>query len=428
MKFGRPQTGQRKPSAGGRHFTTQGWVTPSLVGLLSVGLLIAAYERGHGNLHKLKTKVDPQPPAEVMPAGPGGQDPIRLSRSATAIGRGAELISATFLPGRGMNVLQVTALIPGHGEVPLLVSPQIASAAGVLNGQDEDANGSASTSLGGAILVPWAQRLSGSSTSTAGVLSTNWNGKRLSFPAENEGSNMSVEGLLLNRGADSVKSDVLPDGQSVVAVFHAGDFSGNWLSTIEVPVQAELTAHDLDITVTAKNTGQQPAPFGVGWHPFFAIPSGDRADALLSLPSQTVMEVNTQSGLPTGRMVSVANSALDLSKTGGTKLGTAPIHETYTSLLSGVGTGPMAELSDPSYNYRLSVIPLTPDITSMRVIAPADKDWVSIGPNTNLDDPFGPEWDNPENAGMITLAPGATLRWKVRVEISQLGTSSTVVN
>jgi aldose 1-epimerase len=428
MKFGRPQTGQRKSSPGGRHFSTQGWLTPSLIGLLSVALLIAAYERGHGNFHKLKTKVDPQPPAEVMPQGPGGQDAVRLSRSATSIGRGAELISATFLPGRGMNVFQVTALIPGHGEVPLLVSPLIASVAGVLNGQQDDANGSASTSLGAAILLPWAQRLSGSSTSTAGVLSTNWNGKRLSFPAENAGSNMSVEGLLLSRGADSVKSDVLPDGQSVVAVFHAGDFSGNWLSTIEVVVEAELTAHDLDITVTAKNTGQQPAPFGVGWHPYFAIPSGNRADALLSVPSQTIMEVSKQSGLPTGRMLSVANSAQDLSKSGGTKLGTTPIDAVYTSLLSGVGSGPMAELSDPSYNYRLSVIPLTPDITSMRVIAPADKGWVSIGPNTNLDDPFGPEWDNPENAGLITLAPGATLKWKVRLEISQLGASSTVAD
>src|SRR6202789_2742630 len=317
MKLGIPQTGQRKRSAGGGHYSAQGWVTPSLVGLLSVALLIAAFERGHGNFHKLKTKVDPQPPADVMPAGPGGQDPVRLSRSGTSIGRGAELISATFLPGRGMNVFQITALIPGHGEVPLLVSPQIASAAGILNGQEDDANGSGSTSLGGAILLPWAQRLSGSSTSTSGVLSTNWNGKRLSFPAENAGSNMSVEGLLLSRGADTVKSDVLPDGQSVTAVFHAGDFSGNWLSTVEVMVEAQLTAHDLDLSITAKNTGQQPAPFGAGWHPFFAIPSGDRPNALLSIPSQTVMEVNRQSGMPTGRMVSVTGSALDLSHLGG---------------------------------------------------------------------------------------------------------------
>ena len=424
MKLGRPKIGQRESSAEGRHYSTRGWLTPSLVGLLSLALLAAAYERGHGNLEKLKTRVNPQPPPEVLPTGPGGQDPIRLSRSATSIGKGIELISATFLPGRGMNVFQITALIPGHGEVPLLVSPMLASATGILNGQDDDANGSASTTLGGAVLLPWAQRLSGTSTSTQGTLSTNWNGKRLSFPAENPGSNMSVEGLLLSRAADSVKSDVLPDGQSVIAVFHAGDFSGNWLSTIDVTVEAQLTAHDLDLTVTAQNTGQQPAPFGVGWHPFFAIPSGDRSNALLSLPSQTIMEVNKQSGKPTGRMVSVTGKDGDLSKSGGTKLGLTPIGATYTSLLSGVASGPVAELSDPSYNYRLSVIPLTPDITSLRVIAPGDKPWVSIGPNTNLDDPFGPEWDSPENAGMITLAPGATLRWKVRIEISQLGAST----
>jgi galactose mutarotase-like enzyme len=424
MKLARPQTGQRNPSAEGRHFSTRGWLTPSLVGLLSVGLLFAAFERGHGNFQKLKGRVDPQPVEEVSPPGPGGQDPIRLSRSATSIGKGVELISATFLPGRGMNVFQITALIPGHGEVPLLVSPLLASATGILNGQDDDANGSASTTFGGAVLLPWAQRLSGSSTNTQGTLSTIWNGKRLSFPAENAGSNMSVEGLLLNRGADSVKSDVLPDGQSVIAVFHAGDFSGNWLSTIDVTVEAQLTAHDLDLTVTAHNTGQQPAPFGVGWHPFFAIPSGNRADALLSIPSQTIMEVNKESGKPTGRMQSISGKDIDFSRTSGTKLGSLPINATYTSLLSGVASGPVAELTDPSYNYRLSVIPLTQDITSMRVISPGDKAWVSIGPNTNLDDPFGPEWDSPENAGMITLAPGASLRWKVRLEISQMGASA----
>ncbi|MGA7156802.1 MAG: aldose 1-epimerase [Acidobacteriaceae bacterium] len=421
MNLARPQSGQRKPSSGGRHFTTRGWLTPGLVGLLSVALVFAAFERGHGNLHKLKTKVDPQPPAEILPTGPGGQDPVRLSRSATTIGRGAELISATFLPGRGMNVFQITALIPGHGEVPLLVSPQLAMANGILNGQEDDANGAGSTTLGGAILAPWAQRLSGSSTATPGVLGTDWNGRRLSFPAENAGSNMSVEGLLLNRGADSVKSDVLPDGQSVTAVFHAGDFSGNWPSTVEVTVQAQLTAHDLDLTVTAKNTGQQPAPFGIGWHPFFAIPSGNRADALLTIPSQTIMEVNHQSGIPTGRMTSVAGTAEDFYHSGGTKLGTTPISATYTNLISGVGTGPVAELTDPAYNLKMSLIPLTPDITSMKVISPAEKAWVTIEPNTNLDDPFGPEWDNPENAGMITLAPGAVIRWKVRLEISQLG-------
>jgi aldose 1-epimerase len=419
------KTGRRKPLQGGRHFSTRGWVTPSLVGILCLGLLTAAYERGHGNLHKLKTRVNPPPPQEVTPPGPGGQDPVRLSRSATSIGKGAEFISAAFLPGRGMNVFQITALIPGHGEVQLMASPALTSAAGVLNGQDEDANGAASTSLGGAILAPWAQSLSGEPTSTPGMLQTVWNGRRLTFPAANSRSSMSVEGLLLNRGADSVKSDVLPDGQSALAVFHAGDFSGSWPSTVDVTVQAELTAHDLDLTITATNTGQQPAPFGIGWHPLFAIPSGNRADALLRIPSQTTIEIDRRSGMPTGKTMEVGDTISDFSRAGGTRLGMDSLNQTYANLKSNEGSGPVAELSDPAYNFKLSVIPLTASITNMRVIAPSDKSWVSIGPNTNLDDPFGPEWGNPENAGMITLAPGATLRWKVRVEISLLGVPSS---
>lgn len=188
-------------------------------------------------------------------------------------------------------------------------------------------------------------------------------------------------------------------------------------------MQAQLTSHDLDLTVTATNTGQQPAPFGIGWHPYFAIPSGDRTDALLKIPSRTIMELDRKTGRPTGKMADVGGSANDFARTGGAKLGLDSLSETYTDLLPDVASGPIAEIRDPAYNYELSVIPLTPSITNMRVIAPADKPWVSIGPNTNLKDPFGPEWGDPKNAGMVMLAPGESLRWKVRVEISVIGTA-----
>jgi hypothetical protein len=39
-----------------------------------------------------------------------------------------EFLSVTLLPGRGMNVLQITAYIPGKGEVNLLASPSIEGA------------------------------------------------------------------------------------------------------------------------------------------------------------------------------------------------------------------------------------------------------------------------------------------------------------
>lgn len=421
MNFAARKNSPQRGSPAKRHYSTSGWVTPGIVAFVCLGLIIAAAERGHGNFQKLWARIDPPPPVIETPPGPGGQDAVHLSRSATTIGKGAELLSVTLLPGRGMNVFQITAMIPGHGEVPLLVSPQLADATGILTGDHDDANGSASTTLGGALLAPWAQSLSGTPTGTPGLLETAWNGHRLTFPAAGPRSMMSVEGLLLNRGADSVRSSMLPDGQSAVATFHAGDFNGNWPSNVEVTVLAELTARTLDLTVTAENTGQQPAPFGIGWHPFFAIPTGNRSSALITIPSHSVMEVDHRTGLPTGKSVQIDDTARDFSRPGGTKLGLTSLNETYTNLLPGTGSGPIAELSDPGDNLKLSIIPLSSSITSMRVIAPADKSWVSIGPNTNLDDAFGPEWGQPQNAGMVTLAPGATLRWKVRIEISLLG-------
>ena len=423
MSVAGQRSAQQASIRGGRHFSTRGWLTPSMVGLICLGLVAAAYERGHGNLHKIKSRVNPPAPQEFVPQGPGGQDPIRLSRSPTTIGKEAELISATFLPGRGMNVFQITALIPGHGEVSLLSSPALSSAAGLMNGQDEDSNGSVSTTLGGAILAPWAQTLTGTAASTPGMLQTTWGAEKLMFPASNPESTSSVEGLLLKKGVDGVKSDVLPDGQSVTAVFNASNFAGSWPSTMSVNVEASLTSHDLDLTVTETNTGTVPTLAGVGWRPLFAIPSGDRSDALMRIPSKTVAEVDRHSSKPTGKMISADEVDGDFSKPNGTRLGVGNISETYTNLEPGVASGPVAEIRDPAYNFKLSVMPLTANITSMRVIAPTDKPWVSIGPNTNLDDPLGAEWGDPVRAGMVVLAPGASLRWKVRIEISLIGTA-----
>jgi aldose 1-epimerase len=422
MNFAARKSDPTKQDQSQRHYTAKGWITPSIIGLICLCLVVAAIERGRGNLQKLRTRVDPPPPVETIPQGPGGQEAIRLTRSATNVGQGAELLSATLLPGRGMNVFQITALIPGHGEVPLLVSPPLVDAAGILSGVRDDASGIASTTLGGALLAPWAGTLSGILTTNPGTLQTDWNGKHLTFPASGD-STRSVEGLMLNRGADSIKSDVLTDGQSALATFNVGDFSGNWTSNVEMTVLAELTATTLDLTMIAKNNGRAPVPFGMGWHPFLAIPSGNRANALLVIPSQSVMEVDHQTGLPTGKTLQIDDTPRDFSHVRGTHLGTTAIDATYTSLLTGPGSGPIAEVTDPAYNLKIRVIPLTANITNMRVNAPADKPWVSIGPNTNLDDPFGPEWGQPQNAGMTILNPGQTMRWKVRLEISLVGAS-----
>ena len=399
-------------------FTSSGRFTPVLIALLCVVLIGIALERGRGNFHRFTAAVLPAAPPNGGPSGPGGEAPIRLVRTPDAISGEPEFLSATFLPGRGMNLLQLTALIPGHGEVPLLMAPSLADATTMLSGTGPDANGSLSATLGGAFLVPWAGRLVGKPSVNSGVLQTLWLGQRLNFPSLAPGSLLSTRGLLLDRSADSTHTGPIVEGQSVEAVFHPGTFSGNWPSTGSVQILAELSGHALDLSVSVQNTGDTPMPVGIGWMPYFNIASNARADATLTIPSSTRLEVDHNTGLPTGRTLPVSGTPLDFVSARGTKLDATAIDDTFVHLTTGVlASGPIAELRDTVFGYGLRVIPLSANIRALRVIAPPDKSWVSIDPETNYDDALGTQWDTAEGSGIKTLQPGDTLQWKVRVEL-----------
>src|SRR5579875_2941444 len=267
MDLGNRQPNDPVPPSGLRRFSKSGYLTPILVGLVCLTLLIAAHERGHGNYHKLRERVIPVSSEPNEETGPGGQNAVTLSRSANAVSGEPEFLSATLLPGRGMNVLQLTAAVPGKGEVPILLSPSLEDATRLLTGAGEDANGSVSTTFGAAILAPWAGRLSGSPTSSASTLESVWNAQRITFPPSHLGSTLSTMGLMLDRPADNISTDTIPDGRAVTALYHAGSFSGSWPSMMDVTVRAELAGTTFDLTVTEQNTGQVPTPAGIGWHP-----------------------------------------------------------------------------------------------------------------------------------------------------------------
>ncbi len=400
-------------------FTSSGRFTPTLIAVLCAILLAISWERGRGNFHRLTSAVLSTPALPVAPTGPGGEEVIRLNRTPDAVGSEPEFVNATLLPGRGMNLLQLTAQIPGHGEVPLLMSPPLAQATEMLSGTGPDANGALSATMGGAFLIPWAGRLVGKpSDSSAGLLQTLWLGQRLTFPASSANSSVSTLGLLLNRPADSFHNDVILDGQSVEAVYHPGTFSGNWPSTGSVQIRVDLSGHTMDLTVNVQNTGASPMPVGIGWLPYFSIASHDRAHASLVIPSSTRLETNLSTGIPTGRMVPVSGTPLDFVRARGTALGHMPVDNTFVHLTAAVlSNGPVAELRDTTWGYGVRILPLTANIKALRVIAPPDQPWVAIGPYTNFDDALGSEWDTSEGSGITTLQPGDSLQWKVRVEV-----------
>ena len=400
-------------------FVNSGRFTPLLIAVLCLVLVGVAWERGRGNYHRIRTAVlRDEPPSGAT--GFGGQEPIRLVRTPDALEGEPEFLSATLLPGRGLNVLQITASIPGHGEVPLLASPALPEAAAMLSGSGADANGALSSTIGGAFMMPWAGRLSGRPSDTPGVLQTVWVGQRLTFPAAAPGSLRSTTGLLLDRGADTAKADVILGGQSVDATFHPGTFSGNWPATGSVHIEAAMTGHIIDLTVSVQNTGDAPMPVGIGWLPHFSVASGDRKHAQLVVPSTERLETDRSTGLPTGATVSVAGTALDLSSDRGSGLPAAGLDEAYAHLLSGPGTRSSAELRDTDFGYGLRLTPMSPSIRALHVVAPADKPWVAIAPETNYDDALGGEWTAAGGSGIRTLQPGESLRWKVRLELFSL--------
>jgi aldose 1-epimerase len=410
---GRDARGEQR-SAG---FSSSGYLTPVLVGALCIGLLIASYERGHGHFHQIMAPVTSAPPPPAAVNAPGGQNAIVLNR--TALGVQPEFVSATLLPGRGLEVLQITASIPGRGQVPLLVAPSLQDAVDEWTDTGVDAHGALGATTAAAFLVPWAGRLFGSPGSQPGTIQMSWHGLDWNVPAEAVGGSRSTEGLVLDRSVDAIHTSVLPDGQALEATLHAGTFDGSWPSSTDVDYRVELTGRAIEITVTATNRGTKPEPMGIGWKPHFAIPSGNRAAATLTLPSTMLVATDPHSGAPTGSNISADETGQDFVRAAGTPLGARNVDGTWTNLLRGtMADGAIAQLRDPDFNYSLRLIILSPDIQWLHVEAANGKPWVMIAPETNPDDPTGPQWHAPDDRGLIMLQPGASLTWKVRLEIS----------
>jgi aldose 1-epimerase len=353
----------------------------------------------------------------------GGREPVVLNRSQSDGGLVPEFVSATLLPGRGMNLLQLTAYLPGTGVVPLLDSPSPGEINPLLADTNADRNGAVTAGFGGAFLLPFDSRNSGTLSQDGQSLAIPWHGQTLSLPVDAAAAPgappIASNGLFNAQAASSVEVDALPDGEMATAVYEPGDFGGRWPSTTRVTVVVTLTRKDVDLTVTALNTGSAPEPMAIGWRPFFIIPSGHRGEALLHLP--TTDRLLSAAGLPTGRMQPVAGTPYDFTTLDGTQLGAQPLDDTFVHIRSGglgglMDSDPAAELRDRGAQYGLRVVPQSSNIKAFHVATPAARPTaLSIAPQMSLDDPFNKQWQ--EDPGVVTLAPGDSVEWKVRLEL-----------
>jgi galactose mutarotase-like enzyme len=349
----------------------------------------------------------------------GGAKLVTLTRSATSTSK-PEFTSVTIIPGRGMELLQVTANFPGKGNIDVLASPDATGAAKMLD-HDDTENGDLGYRLGAAMLVPYPNRIRGKLSADGKTLTTEWQGHTLTLPANNIGKEPTAErhamhGLILKAKAENVTVEKVPGGEEASAIIHAGDFGGHWLSKTDLVVTVRLTAEAVDVTIVARNIGPESEPMAIGWHPYFNLPSGDRKQARLRIPGSEVAEIdNYDNVFPSGKLSKVDGTKFDLRAAGGQPLGDVFFDDNWSHLDWNKGEVTV-QVIDPAAHYGVDVIGLSPEIKTIQAYAPPTKNFVAIEHQYNFADPFGKEWGTMDT-GMVTLKPGQSTKWHVRLHV-----------
>lgn len=346
----------------------------------------------------------------------GGQKIVTLTRSVTDKTK-PEFTSITVMPGRGMQVFQITANFPGRGNVDVLSSPDLAETKKMLDEQDT-ANGDLGYRLGSVFLVPYPNRIRGKLSPDGKTLTTEWQGHTITLPANNIGKEPGAErhamhGLILRAKTDDVAEKTIPGGKEVTGVIHAGDFGGHWLSKTDLHFTISLTADAIDAVVVAKNVGDTDEPIAIGWHPYFNLPSGDRTQVRLQIPASMVAKVDGYDNVfPTGKLEPVSGQ-YDLREG---KALEKNFYDDNWSHLDWKNGSVTVNITDPAAHYGVRIEGISPEIKTIQAYAPPVKNFVAVEDQYNFADPFGKEWGSMDT-GMVTLKPGQSTKWHVRLRV-----------
>lgn len=317
-----------------------------------------------------------------------------------------------------MMLLSLTAWLPTIGEVELIFTPSLPEAQAKLDGGEQDFNGNASFSFGGAVLLPFANRIRGTPGpqrtleaqigGASRTLPRNWGGHA------DGAEQYAMHGLIL---AAPFEIDRQTPNR-VDASLNAGDFGGAWPSQIKTRISYDLSPRALTLRVTAENVGEEATPVGIGWHPYFNL-HGDRQAVRLALPAASRLEVdNYDQVLPTGRITPVQNTAQDFR--GGAPLGDLYLDDCFIDLDRPDGVLAI-EIQDERCKLRLTT--RAEHVQAVQVFAPPDRAILVVEPQFNRPDPFAPFWNG--DGGMVRLEVGETVNYDVEVALVPLPSPHT---
>jgi aldose 1-epimerase len=368
-------------------------------------------------------------PAEVHKANRatasrvGGEPVITLERPRSRKSQTPQFLSAQILPARGMNIFQIKAWLPGTGQINVLDSPSLRQASKALNCGPREISGSTSFTFGGAMLLPFANRIRGCPSADGKRILSEIAGKSVALPANWSGKELAAEkhaihGLMLNSQFEEIEISENADESVATGTLEAGNFGGHWLSSTLATVKVILRNKSMELKLGAKNVGEKILPMGIGWHPYFAIPSRKRAQARLRIPARRRLTVNNYDDVfPDGEIVPVAGTPYDFA------VSSAPLRDqflddSFTELQPERDGSIVCELLDPSVKYGLRLTVLTNNVHVIHVYAVPERSCVALEPQFNYPNPYGEEWGDLDT-GMVSLAPGESVSYRVRLEIFQ---------
>jgi aldose 1-epimerase len=325
-------------------------------------------------------------------------DRVVLRPRASPQHNAPSFVEVSFLPSRGMSLQQAHARLFNNTTVDVVNS---------------------SLSFAGAMLLPFANRVRGRLDPDGKTIDTSVLGRRIRLPANWQGQRPGAErcamhGLMFDKPVRV--TEVRPD--FVVAMFDAGGFNGHWPSRTLVHLVATLSSTCLELGVTVQNTGRDPLPIGIGWHPYFAIPSGERSQARLHIPAaRRACVTNYDDVFPTGALVDVAGTPYDFRSPEGATLGTQYFDDMFVDLAKTSAGHTRIELHDPASGYHMRLTALSRHISAVQLYAPPDGAFAVIEPQFNWADPFSDVWPAGVNTGMVVVRPDEDITWAVRWEL-----------
>jgi aldose 1-epimerase len=249
----------------------------------------------------------------------------------------------------------------------------------------------------GKVILPWPNRIDHGRYPFAGVAQQT--------PITEPGRDAALHGLMSWVEWEPVTHE--PDRVVLGYLLHP---QYGYPFQLEFQIEYAVTGEGLRTTMTARNTGAGPAPFGAAYHPYFRVSSPTVEATTLSLPASTYYLTNDRL-IPTGK-TTVVGTPYDFRAPrpiGGTTMDTA-----FTDLARGSDGTAVVRLAGPEATVELWVDETLPylQVYTDDGAAPdrPPRGGITVEPMTCAPNAFN------TGDGLIVLQPNQTYRgqWGLR--------------